>query len=199
MLLRLFPSNLRGKPMQNKELCAELLAMAQQDQEIRNQSTFIFENWSKPTTYPTIRQLLIKSFEIDEANTRRMKEIVAEYGFPGKGLVGLMGTQAAWLLVQHADHDPDFQSECLSLMEEALKAKDVIASNVAYLTDRVRVNKGLPQIYGTQWGFDNKPQPIEDETGVLSMFSGTSAIGSRARRLTAQREFCARQEATTLS
>jgi hypothetical protein len=51
-------------------------------------------------------------------------------------------------------------------MEEALKAKDVVASNVAYLTDRVRLSQGLPQIYGTQWGFDNKPQPIEDEAGV---------------------------------
>jgi hypothetical protein len=180
LLLRLLPAYLRNKLMANptfrrsyslalakdKKLCAELVEMGHKDQEIRNQSTFIFENWRNPATYPQIRKLLIESFEVDEANTTRMKEIVAKYGFPGKRLVGLMGTQAAWLLVQHADQDPAFQEQCLTLMEAALKQGDVVASNVAYLTDRVRISQGLPQIYGTQWGFDHKPQPIQDETQV---------------------------------
>jgi hypothetical protein len=46
---------------------------------------------------------------VDAANTARMKRIVAERGWPGRSLVGDDGAQAAWLLVQHADHDPAFQ------------------------------------------------------------------------------------------
>jgi len=178
--LRLLPSYLRNKLMQNikfrsvyslslaknKNLCAELLEMSQKDQGIRNESSFIFENWKNTTTYPEIRKLIIKCFDVDETNTAKMKEIIANYGFPAKSLVGLMGTQAAWLLVQHADHDPGFQEQCLILMEEALKQDEVVASNVAYLTDRVRVSQVLPQVYGTQWSFNNKPQPIQDKDRV---------------------------------
>ncbi len=42
-------------------------------------------------------------------NTQAMKQIVAQHGWPGEKLVGAMGAQAAWLLVQHVDHDREFQ------------------------------------------------------------------------------------------
>jgi hypothetical protein len=44
-------------------------------------------------------------------------------------------------------------------------AGDASARDQAYLEDRVRVHSGEPQLYGTQFMYDNdelKPQPIED-------------------------------------
>ncbi len=54
---------------------------------------------------------------IDIRNTARMKEIIDRFGWPTSKMVGDEASQAAWLIVQHADLDPEFQKECLSLMK----------------------------------------------------------------------------------
>lgn len=106
---------------------------------------------------------------IDKENTARMHEIVGEVGWPTKSAVGSDGTQAAWLLVQHADLDVAFQRRCLKLMEAERERGEVFTQNLAYLTDRVRVNEGKKQEYGTQfYVVDGKhqPRPIRDAKNV---------------------------------
>jgi hypothetical protein len=106
---------------------------------------------------------------VDRDNTARMKEIIAEHGWPGVTLVGDDGANAAWLLVQHADLDVPFQQRCLPLLAAAVAAGEAAPSNLAYLTDRVRVHLGQPQVYGTQLTLTDgqlSPSPIEHETRV---------------------------------
>ena len=106
--------------------------------------------------------------EVDARNTERMKEIVAEIGWPTVSKVGVEGASNAWLLVQHADHDVTFQEECLNLMKEAPEG-EVDRTDIAYLEDRVRVNQGRGQLYGTQFTQENRqhiPRAIEDEENV---------------------------------
>jgi hypothetical protein len=115
------------------------------------------------------RALVNELHTVDERNTARLKEIIAQHGWPGKSLAGEDGTAAAWLLVQHADADPAFQRKCLDLMKPLLAKGEIERRNFAYLTDRVLTAEGKPQLYGTQ--FTNKdgqfvPQPIEDEANV---------------------------------
>lgn len=43
----------------------------------------------------------------------RLKEIFDQYGFAGFDLVGKEGSSNFWLMVQHSDHNPDFQKEKL--------------------------------------------------------------------------------------
>jgi hypothetical protein len=74
-----------------------------------------------------------------------------------------MGAQAAWLLVQHADLDRAFQKQCLRLLETAVKNKDAEPQHLAYLTDRVCVGDGLPQVYGTQLEYPIAGQEHVDE------------------------------------
>jgi hypothetical protein len=50
--------------------------------------------------------------------------------------------QAAWLLVQHADHDPAFQRVCLELLGGAVRAGEADVRHHAYLTDRVLLAEG---------------------------------------------------------
>ena len=109
--------------------------------------------------------------DVDAVNTARMKEIVEEHGWPTKRLVGEDGARSAWLLVQHADANPAFQRQCLELMK-ASDSGQVSAVDVAYLTDRVLVNEGKDQIYGTQfWTVDGYlvPRPIADEARVEAL------------------------------
>jgi hypothetical protein len=101
----------------------------------------------------------------DRTSTTRMKEVVAKHGWPGKRLVGEEGANAAWLLVQHADLDRDFQKLCLPLLEKAVAAGDAEPRHYAYLHDRVAVAESRPQRFGTQYR-DGKPAPIEDEARV---------------------------------
>lgn len=103
---------------------------------------------------------------IDRKTAKRMHEIVAKYGWPGKTLVGEDGANAAWLLVQHADKDLAFQKDVLAKMEPMVKTEEVFATDYGYLWDRVAVAEHRPQRYGTQFDEKQEPQPIEDEAHV---------------------------------
>src|SRR2546429_6865696 len=74
--------------------------------------------------------------EVDKKNTARMKAIVAKFGWPTTSIFGKEASNNAWLLVQHADLDIEFQEACLSLMKK-LPPDEVSLSNIAYLEDRV--------------------------------------------------------------
>ena len=87
---------------------------------------------------------------IDSANTTWLKAVVARRGWPGRSMVGVEASNAAFLIVQHAVHDSAFQARALSLMERGVATGDVRGADVAMLADRVAVHRGQPQRYGTQ-------------------------------------------------
>ncbi|MGQ0431596.1 MAG: DUF6624 domain-containing protein [Microthrixaceae bacterium] len=86
--------------------------------------------------------------ELDRRHADRLKEIIDDHGWPGRSLVGRSGAHAAWLIAQHATHDPAFQRRVLGLMAGR---SDVDQGEVAKLVDRLRAWTGQDQIYGTQW------------------------------------------------
>ncbi|NVJ59629.1 MAG: hypothetical protein HWE27_04520 [Gammaproteobacteria bacterium] len=93
--------------------------------------------------------------EIDEANTRDMKRIIEIHGWPVISKFGKEAENHAWLIVQHADHDIDFQKSVLALLEKLLPKKETNPSSYAYLYDRVASSyfdpsKRALQKYGTQ-------------------------------------------------
>ena len=102
-------------------------------------------------------------------NAAWLAGIIREHGWPGRSLVGTEGATAAFLIAQHADHDPAFQRECLDLLVVAAESRDVSLSDVAYLTDRVLLTELGWQVYGTQFTAGPtgpEPQPIEDPETV---------------------------------
>lgn len=106
---------------------------------------------------------------IDADNTAWLKTYLAEHGWPGYDRVGQDGSQGFWLLAQHADQDPAFQEQVLALLEQAVAQDQASGIHLAYLTDRVRLAQGKPQVYGTQFHtLDGKlqPRPIEDAAHV---------------------------------
>ncbi len=137
----------------------EILALVAEDQAARNA-------WIAAGGGPADHPEIAKRVEtIDTKSTARMKEIVKQYGWPGKSLVGEDGANGAWLLVQHADRDPEFQKQCLPLIEAATKTGEVPPQQYAYLYDRVATADDKPQRYGTQFR-NGEPFPIEDEAHV---------------------------------
>jgi hypothetical protein len=118
-----------------------------------------------PPTHPALREALLRMTaedqqvrgkdgpvdpegmaRVDAINTARLKEIVAQVGWPTKTMVDRDGAQAAWLLAQHADRDPAFQQDVLARMEKLLDSGEANRGHYAYLWDRTHT----PQRYGTQ-------------------------------------------------
>lgn len=83
-------------------------------------------------------------------NADRLSEIMDGYGWPTAALVGVEGARRAWLIAQHADRRIDVQRRALALLERALAAGEAGPREVAMLRDRLLVNEGRRQIYGTQ-------------------------------------------------
>ena len=107
--------------------------------------------------------------ELVEQNVDRLSDIIREHGFPGNSMVGEEGSQAIWVLTQHADGHLEFQRGVLSFMKEAVEENEVDPRHVAYLEDRVRIAQGRDQVYGTQVQFLDgmpRPFPIEDAEDV---------------------------------
>lgn len=120
------------------EIQSELEEMYDLDRDLVKES---FEE--DTTVQSTIR-------EIDRAHGERLKEIVAHIGWPTRELVGLKATQGAYMVIQHAGHDIEFQNQCLALMVDLVEQGELPASYVALLTDRIRFFQGQPQVFGTQ-------------------------------------------------
>ena len=93
-------------------------------------------------------------FDMEKANFARhqpvLEKIINRYGYPGFKQVGEKSANNFWLLVQHADAQLDFQREVLRLMLPEVKRKNASPLNYAYLTDRVAINSGQLEEYGTQ-------------------------------------------------
>lgn len=87
---------------------------------------------------------------IDAADTAELKELLKIHRWITISEFGKEADGNAWLLVQHADDDVAFQREVLAVLTTLYPKGETSASNYAYLWDRVAVNTGNKQRYGTQ-------------------------------------------------
>jgi hypothetical protein len=56
--------------------------------------------------------------ELHKRNAKRLREIIAEHGWPGHSLVGEEATDAAWTIVQHDIGEPEFMRSMLELLRK---------------------------------------------------------------------------------
>ncbi|MBS0647653.1 MAG: hypothetical protein JSS10_00340 [Verrucomicrobia bacterium] len=79
-----------------------------------------------------------------------LKTIVFEFEWPGKSLIGEDGVERFWTLIQHCDQEVIFQELCLQHLNAAVKNQEASRKYIPFLHDRVLINRGLKQLYGTQ-------------------------------------------------
>ncbi len=106
---------------------------------------------------------------IDSTNLVRVEAIIKKYGWPGRSLIGSLGNETVWLVIQHASLE--VQEKYFPLMEESVKKSESSATELGYLEDRILMRKGKKQKYGTQVATNPKTGemeiwPIEDEKNV---------------------------------
>ncbi|MDP1723193.1 MAG: hypothetical protein Q8L85_00635 [Alphaproteobacteria bacterium] len=144
------------------------------DQEIRQ----YFIKYSNDSEF---RDLVIN---LDRFNTLKMKEILSVHGWVSISKFGANADDQAWLLVQHADHDPFFQAGCLFILGTLIDKAETVKKNYAFLYDRVALkfpSLGLKQKYGTQVKIENNKfelLPHEGSIETLNIERGKMGLNS---------------------
>jgi hypothetical protein len=82
----------------------------------------------------------------DSANQARVEQILKQYGYPGKSLVGTPTNEAAWYVIQHSDNI----SRYLPLIKKAANKGELPFYLYAQMLDRQLMREGKAQLYGTQ-------------------------------------------------
>lgn len=137
-----------------RDLAAELLEMAAEQRETVHLGTS--DDVAERLTWR----------EVTVRHADRLSRIMDVSGWPTEDVVGPEAARAAWLVAQHADHQLDVQRRAFDLMTEAVEAGRASRYQLAFLVDRLLVNSGRPQRYGTQIadvrGGEPVPWPCED-------------------------------------
>lgn len=124
---------------------AALRQMVVADQALR--SRWDFSESAPSAEPPRIVQL---TDLVDRQNTARLKSLLRRCGWPRRSVHGAAAVDDAWLLAQHADRDRPFQQVALARLRDRVAQGEAPADHLAYLTDRVALAEGRPQLYGTQ-------------------------------------------------
>jgi hypothetical protein len=145
----------------NQELADELKSMAEIDQIAAGIPQGKNKDWT-----------MLNNFKdsVFTTHKKRLEEIFENFGYPGYNLVGEKGSQDFWVMVQHCDSDPAFQSRVLDKLKIEVDNKNANGSCYGLLTDRVRINTGEKQIYGTQVIYNSLgqayPKSLADSVNV---------------------------------
>jgi hypothetical protein len=164
------------------ELRAELERRFEADQRERQ----------KLIAAPHDRDIENRVQRMDTENLVWLKNLVKDNGIPTVAQVGESGVHWVWLLVQHADDDPQFQLSVLPIFAQRQEAGELPADDLAKLTDRVLMAAGKPQRFGTQFDWYSgqfKPKgagniaDIEANRHALGLMSLTDYTCMMNRRL----------------
>lgn len=149
--------------MWNEQLRTELLAMQAEDRRVRE--ALIASGEMDGSRYvPSMK-------EVHQKNGARLRDLIAIHGWPGEDVAGKDGAEAAWFVAQHSIGEPQFQRAALALIRACVAEGRAPAWHAAYLEDRIAIQEGKPQRYGTQWMEDpvdgrTRPLPLADPAQV---------------------------------
>ncbi|SFF39045.1 DUF6624 domain-containing protein [Spirosoma endophyticum] len=151
----------------NPTLERELKQIFIEDQRPRLQLDTIGKQYGFKSTQA--QSLWEQMRQVDSINLPKVERMIAQYGYPGKRLVGEKQNETAWLVIQHAPLE--VQEKYLPLLQEAAVQGQLSKASVALTIDRIRVRKGQKQLYGSQVHNDANGQPIgfepiDDEVNV---------------------------------
>ena len=130
-------------PVQNEGLRRELFQMLKEDQDVR-----AFSTEGRQPTEAEQRAMRAR----DEADTKRLSEILDKDGFPGVKLVGLNATRAFITMLLHSP-SVELQRRALPHVERAARRKEIPPDDFAMLADDLLAGEGKPQLYGTNFRY----------------------------------------------
>ncbi|MFD2512897.1 DUF6624 domain-containing protein [Pontibacter locisalis] len=151
----------------NQPLKNELESIYETDQQIRREFLAAREKHGMESV--EVKALGHKMEQIDKENQEKVVAIIEQHGWPGKSMVGMQASTAAFLVIQHAPQE--IMEKYLPLMRMAAAKGEASNNHLAMMEDRVRMNKGLPQLYGSQVQMNPETKQwelykVEDESNL---------------------------------
>jgi hypothetical protein len=129
----------------NQPLKARLDSLWEADQTPRLKYLEARQKKESTTRVDSLRKAMLQQ---DHENLVKAISIMDKYGWQGPQKVGLQGSQALFLVIQHADLPT--QKKYLPMFKEAEQKGEILSSNLAILEDRINVREGKKQLYGSQ-------------------------------------------------
>ena len=127
----------------NYSYAETLNQMQEEDQAVRR--AFHYRTLTPDEEHSLSRRM----HEVDSANVVKLKWLIDTLGFPTWERVCSYGSYDAWVIAQHAPMQ--YQYEFIKPFRQAVADTNADPGNLAYLEDRLRTWRGLPQLYGTQF------------------------------------------------
>ena len=141
----------------NPQLAAEITRLYEIDQRVQNDIVSAYQNGLEKEKITELFKIKDDTFK---KNIPVLKQIIRKNGFPTYDMVGKEAAGHFFTMIQHADSDVGFQRECLRRIEKLVKKKQFNGANFAFLTDRVNLNSGKPQVFGTQVIYDKDDKAV---------------------------------------
>ena len=131
-----------------------------QDVDCSDLKNILTELWKKDQKN---RENGIPDFDVDFKNLEVAVSIIEQCGMPTTQNVDRAHIEHLWLVFQHASNT--YRKAYFHHFQDATKRGDLRASSLALMEDRILMDEGKPQIYGSQVAFDengvNRLHPIE--------------------------------------
>lgn len=115
----------------------------------------VYQAWA---TEPDAPELVKRYVAFMSKAIQRLQEIVGQYGWPHKDLVGDDAAFFVMFLFGHADTANQWRRTQLPAIEKAYRAGEIDPRLYAHLCDRIEACDEKPQIFGTIMGPGDEPR-----------------------------------------
>lgn len=167
---QLIKYEMANKTIKNKTFARELFRMIIKDQGFMYAGNIERKKYMQNGDYfstPAIYPILAMEEKNHKENTHKLFELLNKYGWPTASRVTEFAAAGAALIINHTDHET--RTKYFPLLEKAFKEGEAQPLRYAKMKDRLLVEQGKKQLYGTQWKFENSnkvPHPIETQEYV---------------------------------
>jgi hypothetical protein len=134
----------------NEKVRSELKEIQRKDQGIR----LLYINTKNDSLKTAIHDYM--KVVVDKDCAEKICSILDKYGWSGSGEIGSEANETLFLGIQHVD-DLMVQKKYLPMLKDAVQSGKAEGWHLAFLTDRILMNQGKKQRYGTQKIVSNDP------------------------------------------
>ncbi len=152
--------------IENKSFTRELFKMIIKDQGFMYVGNIergkYFQNGGQFST-PAIFPILAMEEKNKIENESKLLKLLDTHGWPTASSVTEYAAAGASLIINHATYE--IRSQYFPMLERAFKQGEAQPLRYAKMRDRLLVENGKKQLFGTQWKFQNStrvPHPIEE-------------------------------------
>ena len=164
-LFTAFQIQAQTEPVKLPAVAKQIDLMIEHDQSVAKRH-IDFMNQNVKSDSPEMKNLMDEWKSVGDADKIQLKTLFKENGFLGYSEVGEQSSHNFLQMVQRFDDDATFQQEVLVEMKKNIDKINANPIEFAYLTDRVNLNQGKPQVYGTQLKINEKGTSYEPKTVI---------------------------------